>query len=190
MRSSQVNGRMLMRFVSLTLVALCSVAPVAFAGTNAPAPDAKILALLHIGDVSEVAQGEIAKDRTQNAGVRDFAVMLVTDHSKADQNVLQLARDQRFGVDLTIAADPQLVQAQKDGQALLAKLRDAAAADFDLLFAREEFADHDRDIKALTELRRQIGDGTPVAKLLDETLPTLNMHRDMAQKLIDQLSQH
>ena len=124
------------------------------------------------GDAAEVKMGTLAEKNGGSAEAKDFGKMLVTDHTKAGQQVKATAQE----VGTTVEAQPNSEQ-QKDYDQL-AKLKGAA---FDKEFARISVEDHQKDI-AKFQKESDAKDG-PASKLAEQQLPTLKKHLQMAQSL-------
>lgn len=94
-------------------------------------------------DYFEVEAGKIAQDKSKTAAIKEFAAMIVTDHT-ASTDKLKAAG---AGLNPAIVPNPVLdAQAEAD----LAALRGAKDADFDALFKKQQIAAHE---KALTLLQ-------------------------------------
>jgi putative membrane protein len=124
------------------------------------------------GDLAEVKIGELAELKGQSEGVRDFAAMLIDDHSKAMEKTSDLAKD--LGV--TPPAQPTAEQRLKHDT--LARL---SGAEFERQFAAEMVKGHQEAIEKY-EKQAQSGD-SKVSELAEDLLPTLKQHLAMAQRL-------
>jgi putative membrane protein len=135
-------------------------------------PSAKFLIDAVRGDIAEVKLGELAQERGQSEGVRQFGQMLVEDHSKALKETAELAKD----LDVIPPAQPTAEQTRKHDA--LARL---SGAEFDRQFTAEMVKGHQEEI-AKYEKQAESGD-SKVAKLAEELLPTLQEHLVAAQRL-------
>jgi len=135
-------------------------------------PDAKFLTEAVRGDLAEVKLGELAQQRGQSEGVREFGEMLVEDHSKALKKTAELAKD----LNVIPPAQPTAEQTQKHDA--LARL---SGAEFDKQFAAEMVKGHQEEI-AKYEKQAASGD-SKVAELAEDLLPTLEEHLMAAQRL-------
>src|SRR5688572_6573890 len=135
-------------------------------------PESKFLTEAVRGDLAEVKLGELAQQKGQSEGVREFGEMLVEDHSKAMKQTAELAKD----LNVIPPAQPTAEQTQKHDA--LARL---SGAEFDRQFAAEMVKGHQEEI-AKYEKQAQSGD-SKVAELAEELLPTLEEHLAAAQRL-------
>lgn len=147
-------------------------APESRAALAQDSPEAKFLTDAVRGNLAEVKIGELAQERGQSEGVREFGKMLVEDHSKAMKETAELAKD--LGV--IPPAEPTTEQMRKHDA--LARL---SGAEFDREFAAEMVKGHQEEI-AKYEKQAQSGD-SKVAELAEDTLPTLKEHLAAAQRL-------
>jgi putative membrane protein len=162
---TRVAGRPLIAFGT----ALFGALGIASAQDN---PDAKFLTEAVRGDVAEVKLGELAQQRGQTEGVREFGEMLVNDHSNALKKTAELAKD----LNVIPPAQPSPEQMQKhDAMARL------SGAEFDQEFVAAMVKGHREEI---AKYEKQAASGqSKVAKLAEDLLPTLKEHLAMAERL-------
>ena len=162
------------------LAALCAIFAVSAGGVAAAqevalaqdSPESKFLVDAVRGDLAEVKLGELAQQKGQSEGVREFGEMLVEDHSKAMKQTAELAKE----MNVIPPAQPTAEQTQKHDA--LARL---SGAEFDRQFAAEMVKGHQQEI-AKYQKQAQAGD-SEVAELAEELLPTLEQHLAAAQRL-------
>jgi len=135
-------------------------------------PDAQFLMDAVRGDLAEVKLGELAQEKGQSEGVREFGEMLAEDHSKAGKKTADLAKE----LDVNTPDQPTAEQTQQHDA--LARL---SGAEFDRQFAAAMVKGHQEDI-AKYEEQAQLGD-SKVAELAEDLLPTLKQHLAAAQRL-------
>lgn len=124
------------------------------------------------GDNSEIMLGNLAADRARDSGVRDFGRTLVSDHSKARGEVLDVGR--RFGIRPTREMAPE-ARDERD------RLMGLSGRDFDREFVRYMIDDHRKDIGDFRdEAREHHGQ---VSDLAGRQLPTLHEHLRIAMSL-------
>jgi putative membrane protein len=137
-----------------------------------------VLAKLHHSNQMEIEMGRLAQKRGQANGVTTFGTMLIHDHTAADQQVVALAAREK--IDLAAIAPPI-----KDDK--MAKLRTLKGMAFDKAFARAMLDDHTQDVDEAKAARDRTTDAA-LKVLLMSTIPTLEQHRDIAQRLVDTLA--
>lgn len=120
----------------------------------------------------EVRMGEIAQQKGQSADVRSFAQRLISDHSKANDELKQLASSKGVTVP---------TQLPDKHQKMLDKL--SSASDFDKSFRDMAIKDHKKDVKEFEkELKRTDAD-SDLKNWTAKTLPTLQEHLRLAEQL-------
>ena len=122
----------------------------------------------------EVQVSQLATSRAKSPDVKSFASMLVDHHTKANDELTQLANAK--GVELP-AAPPRAMRNEVEG---LAKKN---GGDFDMDFIKNVgIKAHEKDIKAFEKASKDVKD--PELKAwVTKTLPTLKEHLASAQKL-------
>lgn len=154
-------------------VILCAACGIAFA-QNAPLDkkDREFIEKAASGGMEEVAAGKMAEGKAQNADVKSFAGMLVTDHSANNEELQALARQK--GVTLPAALP-------KKEEKKIAKME--KAKNFDKTFIHEQgIEDHKHDIKDFKKAAKEAKD-PDVKAYAEKTLPTLEKHLQRAEEI-------
>lgn len=125
-------------------------------------------------DMFEVQVAQLAASKAADAGVKDFANKLVTDHQQANNDLVQLANAKH----VELPAAPSRGQRHE-----VEKLAKRSGADFDKHFVQEVgIKDHEKDIKQFEKASGKVKD--PELKAwVQKTMPHLRDHLAMAQKL-------
>jgi len=123
------------------------------------------------GGMAEVELSRVAVSKAQNPEVKQFAQQMVADHTRANNELKQLAA--KKSVTLPTELDAM-------HKAAMDKLSKLSGAEFDKEYVSEMVKDHEKDV---TLFRTQSESGTDVeAKVFaGKTLPTLQMHLKMIQ---------
>lgn len=125
------------------------------------------------GNIAEVQIGELAQKNGGSEGVKSFGKMLATDHGKAKDQTVALAKS----MNITPPTEPSAEAKQTYDK--LTKLNGAA---FDKEFAHHMVVDHQKDIAEYEEEAKEKGNAQ-VSKYAADTLPTLRKHLQTAQSL-------
>jgi putative membrane protein len=125
------------------------------------------------GGMSEVELGQLATQNAQSDDVKQFGQRMVDDHSKANDQLKQLAQQKRVVVPTELSAKDK---AAKDH---LAKLK---GAQFDRAYMQHMVQDHKTDV---AEFQKQANSGkdSDVKSWASQTLPTLQDHLKQAQQV-------
>jgi putative membrane protein len=123
------------------------------------------------GGAMEVKFGYLGEQRGSTPGVKSFSHRLVDDHTKANDELMELARQKGLALP---AENPEVTP-----QDLTTK----TGSDFDREFARVAISDHEKDI-AEFEKEANSGRDPDVKAWASKTLPTLRAHLDGAKALL------
>lgn len=128
------------------------------------------------GNQAEVELGKMAAEKTTNPQVKQFAERMIRDHSKAEEQLQQVAQAQ--GVELPIEPDAQAKMTKKE-------LADLSGDQFDKAYMSDMLKDHKQDI---AEFRREehSGSNPQVKEFAQKTLPILESHLREAEKVAPQ----
>jgi len=121
----------------------------------------------------EVELGQLATERAASAQVKAFGQRMVTDHSKANQQLLQIAAAKGM------AAPREMMPEHRQLREKLAKL---SGAEFDRMYMQHMVQDHKKDVSGF-EKEAQKGADPALRSFAQETLPTLREHLSLAESL-------
>jgi putative membrane protein len=138
-----------------------------------PKDDHKFVEEAAGGGLAEVRLGQLAVDRSSDSSVKEFAQQMVTDHSKANDELKSLVA----GRDVKIPAE-----LPKDQQKKWDDLNKLSLEKFDKAYVDAMVDDHKTDVK-LFEKEAKSGDDATVKAFAGRTLPTLKHHLEMALSL-------
>jgi len=140
----------------------------------------KVVTKLHASNLKEIQMGGLAQ-KSGGAVVQRYGEMLVSDHKKADVDVLNYAT--KMGVSMATPGnpvagkdDPELAEHVKMGD-----LKAMKGQAFDKQFMTMMVADHKQDLADVKAARAKVPAGDDLAALLDSMVPTLQKHLDSAQ---------
>ncbi|GAB2981969.1 DUF4142 domain-containing protein [Mucilaginibacter puniceus] len=135
--------------------------------------DSIFIAKAAAGSKAEVELGNLALAKTANSSVKDFANMMVTDHTKSSEELMDMAKNKSFVLPDTLDAEHK---------ALADNLRNLTGAEFDRAYMTAMVEGHQ---KMLNLLQTQASTGLD-ANLKDfaaKTAPVVQMHLERAQQL-------
>jgi len=130
------------------------------------------------GGMAEVQSGELAGTKGVNPTVKQFGQQMVTDHSKANDELKTLAAQKGA----TVPAAPSA----KD-QRGIDKLAGLSGDAFDSAYAKDMVADHKKDVKEF-KLESEKADDPDLRAWAVKTEPTLEMHLQMATNMLSTVS--
>jgi putative membrane protein len=130
------------------------------------------------GGMAEVQLGQLAEQKGTSADVKAFGKRMVTDHTKAGEDLKKVAHDQGMTLPTTISKEDQITYDR------LAKLD---GAQFDAAYAKAMLQDHKKDVAAF-EKQSTSGSNDALKQFAARTLPTLKDHLKEAQDLAQSTS--
>jgi len=160
----------------MAVLALCVGGGWAFARQDqgsVAAADRQFMTHAAQGGMAEVRLGQLASDHATADTVKQFGQRMVQDHSKANDELSQLA--QHKGVDLPKDLDA-------DHQATVDRLSKLSGSDFDRAYMRDMVRDHVEDVREFQRESRGAQDADLKAWVV-KTLPTLQEHLRMARAI-------
>ncbi|MFY9676876.1 MAG: DUF4142 domain-containing protein [Terriglobales bacterium] len=137
------------------------------------ASDKKFVREAAQGGMAEVELGKIAAEKGSTDDVKKFGQRMVDDHSKANDQLKQIASEQ--GIQL-----PQELNS-KD-KALKARLSKLDGASFDKAYMANMVKDHKADIAEFTKESNN-GKDDAIKQFATSTLPTLKSHLEEAEHI-------
>ena len=129
------------------------------------------------GGMAEVELGRLASQKAQNPEVKRFGERMVTDHSKANGELKQLATQKGVTLPTDLGAE------QKQEMDRLSKLSGAA---FDREYMKLMVEDHDKDVKAFQDEANRATD-PDVRSFASKILPIIQEHQKMAHDIAAKL---
>jgi len=131
-----------------------------------------------IGGMAEVEFGRLAERKSQNNAVKEFARRMVQDHTKANDQLADLAKKN---------GTPQAGSLDDEHRAVQMNLEKVTGHQFDLAYADSQLQDHQKTAQLL---EWEIGSGQEMSlkQFASETLPIVLQHLRMAQDLKGQLT--
>ncbi len=142
--------------------------------------DARLVTLLQKVNKEEIQAGKLAQKRGKSAAIRDFGKTLITDHTKSEKEVAAAAKKAQVkpGDSALTTKDKEQEKVDKNKMAQLKKLNGAA---FDHTFAQVMKNDHEHMISLLKDHKDDLK-SDDLKKLVDDTIPVLEQHKDLADK--------
>jgi putative membrane protein len=135
--------------------------------------DAEFMVEAASGGMMEVELGNMAQQKATNSRVKNFGEMMVRDHSKANEELKNLASLKNVTLPATMGDKPQ-----KN----VNNLRDKPAKDFDKSYINMMIDDHQEDIRKF-ERAANNAKSPDVKSFAAKTLPVLRVHLDSAKAI-------
>jgi putative membrane protein len=126
--------------------------------------------------LAEVQMGNLATERATNPAVQRFGQQMVTDHTKANQELTALAQSKNISI-------PK--EADKQHQKTAEMLTKKHGANFDREYMRDMVKDHEKAVQLFSTVAKEAQDAD-IKAFANQTLPTLQEHLQMAHQLTQQ----
>ena len=140
-----------------------------------------LLSRIHDANQEEISVGEMAQQKAQSAKIKKFGEHLISDHSKADQKVVAIAKEKNIKLDSSLPNSAGEAKQNVSGATEKAKLKFLTGKKFDKEFVESMNADHEKLIGFLKAADIEDRDLKALVKSL---LPQLKQHQMMAKNLI------
>jgi putative membrane protein len=119
------------------------------------------------GGMAEVELGKLAVSKAQNPEVKKYGQMMVTDHTKANDELKALAAKKNYTLPSDIGSNKSTVE----------KLSSLSGADFDKAYVKDMVEDHETDVAAFQKQADSATD-PDIKAFAAKTLPVLKKHLD------------
>lgn len=123
--------------------------------------------------MAEVDLGKLGAEKAADPSVKQFAQRMVDDHSKANEQLVNLLADKKVEVPKDLPPDAKSTKDQLSG---------LSGADFDSQFMTHMVSDHEKAV-ALFDKESKEGQDAQLKQFAEQTLPTLQDHLKQAQQI-------
>jgi len=131
------------------------------------------------GNSAEVALGQIVAGKTKNPAVKQFAQMMVKDHTAALNELQELAQSKNLNFNDALP---------EDAQSLQTKLSSDTGTQLDKDYMDSMLEDHQKDVQEFTDQSQKAKDPDQ-KQWASKTLPILQKHLEKAQQIDARLNQ-
>ena len=153
----------------------------------APAPppaaaaptDAEIAHIVVTANTIDIEAGEQAKQKSQNADVKQFAQTMITDHTGVNKQATDLVTK----LNVTPADNATSQSLKSSADAKKAELAALSGAAFDKAYAANEVAYHQAVLSAIDGTLIPAAQNAELKGLLEKVRPAIAAHLQMAQQL-------
>lgn len=158
---------------ALACLSLLLMAQVLRADDKLPANDRDFVTKAMTCGHAEVKFSELADKRASNERVKEFAASMVKDHTEANKQLAEQAKNQKIAVAAGF---------ERDNREVYTNLSKLNGADFDKAYMKQMVEDHENAVKML-EHQVKISQDPEVKKFAEEMLPKVQAHLKHAKEL-------
>jgi len=139
--------------------------------------DAEFATKAAVGGMAEVELGKLALTKATNEQLKEFAKMMVSDHGKANEELMLIAK--KKNITLPAAVD-------EDHQKKMNELDKKSGKDFDKAYAEAMVDGHKKTLKLMQD---EVKDGkdADIKAFASKTTPVVQTHLDMINKIHDSM---
>lgn len=141
--------------------------------STAAALDREFLIMAAQGNNAEILTSQLARQKSRNQSVLQFADRMIQEHTAANQQLETLAR--QYGVTLPRDAGPL-------DNAVARRLNELSGSEFDRAYMDAQVASHMKSV-ALYNTQVQLGQAQDVKTFASRLLPNIRGHYEMASQM-------
>lgn len=146
--------------------------------SSAKNPDSKFMMMAATGGMNEITLSNQALSKTTNDEVKQFAQMMVDDHTKAGDELKSVAMNKN--VTLPMEADAKHKSAAT-------KMQSLSGSAFDMEYMKMMVKDHEATV-ALFQKEINSGKDEDAKAFATKTLPTIQNHLTMARSMVNKMN--
>jgi putative membrane protein len=159
-------------------IAAMIAAPLVMAAGNGSAaqlsaPDRNFVENAARAGLDEVQDARLAEQKATSTDVKQFASRMMSDHTQANQELMQIAATKGITAPRT---------ATRAEERKMESLRKLSGAQFDRQYAKEQVEDHEKTV-ALFRKESEAGQDSELKAYAQKYLPKLQQHLQMAESL-------
>jgi len=161
----------------IAMLAAGSMANAQTTSTNAPT-DPQIAMIVVTADNVDIEAGKLAEQKASNAKVKEFAKLMVRDHTSLNKQATQLAKK----LNVTPEESATSRSLKSDGDKTLEKLRGLSGAEFDKAYIDNEITYHQSVMKVLDDTLIPSAKNSELKSLLQSARPIFVSHLNHAKE--------
>ena len=164
---------------TLTAVTVAASGALVAQEKNAALTDPQIAMIAVVAGNVDIETGKLAVKKAHDKRVKEFAELMVRDHSSVNEKAAALAK--KLGV--TPEATPTSKSLKSDGDKEMAKLKKLTGAEFDKAYVDNEVAYHDAVIGVLKKTLIPNTSNAELKSLLESATPVFESHLEHAKMI-------
>lgn len=130
-----------------------------------------------LGGMTEVEASQLAVTKSTNPQIKDFARMMVTDHSKANEELKAIAKMKNMSLPASL---------DEEHQKKVDELNKKTGSDFDQAYVSLMVDDHKETLELMQEEAKD-GKDSDLKAFAVKTAPVVQAHLDMITKIRDSM---
>jgi len=172
--------------LALAMIGAGSASATEVLGMGTPSSE-QFRAKMTSSDAFEITSSKIAETHATNAQIKDFAAMMIRDHTASTDKLVALGAINKASIEKKMEPGKDGKFASNDLFSMsqaneLNSLNSKSNADFDKTYMNDQVSGH-KDAVAMLEEYAKSGDNAKLKAFAAEVLPTVKSHLEMAQKI-------
>jgi len=167
------------KLIVLMTVALLAAPSALQAQTDSAPTDPQIAMIAVTADTVDIDAGKLAQDKASNPKVKEFAKLMVRDHTSVNKQATDLAKK----LNLTPEESDTSRSLKSNGDSNLEKLRGMSGADFDKAYVDNEISYHEAVLKAVDDTLIPNAKNAELKSLLQGARPIFESHLTHAKEV-------
>jgi putative membrane protein len=163
---------------SFTCAALAMATAVAAEEKSAAPTDPQIAMIAVTADTIDINAGKLASEKSTNPKVKEFADLMVRDHTSVNEQATALAKK----LNLTPEESATSRSLKADADRMLAKLKRLSGASFDKAYIDNEVTYHEKVIGAVDKTLIPNAQNAELKSLLESARPIFESHLNHAKE--------
>jgi putative membrane protein len=147
--------------------------------SSAAPTDPQIAMIAVTADTVDINAGKLAAEKSSNPKVKDFAELMVRDHTSVNNQATALAKK----LNVTPEASATSRKLNSDGEKMIAKLKKLSGAEFDKAYVDNEVSYHEAVIGVVGNTLIPNTKNAELKSLLESAAPIFQSHLDHAKEL-------
>jgi putative membrane protein len=139
--------------------------------------DAKFATNAANAGMAEVALGKLASEKATNAQVKEFAQMMITDHTKVNDELTAIAKTKNITLPATV---------DEEHQKKMDDLSKKSGADFDKAYVNAMVDGHKKVLDMMKDEAKN-GKDADLKAFAEKTAPAVQTHLDAINKIHDSM---
>ena len=141
--------------------------------------DAQIASIVVTANQVDIEAGQLAKSTSTNADVKEFAQLMITDHTGVNTSAVALVTKLK----VTPEDNPTSQSLKSGGEQNVANLKKLKGADFDKAYVDHEVAYHQQVLDAVDKTLIPSAQNAELKALLVKVRPAFVAHLEHAKKI-------
>lgn len=142
----------------------------------------QVVAHYHELNQMEIDINKVAAKKATSQGAKDYANMLVKDHTDNDKSLMALAKKTKQTIPAEKPASDVEKQEKAEDKKMVAKLKTMKGADFETQFLQLMVSGHEKELAKIDANIAKV-ENAELAEALKATKPVLQHHADEAKSL-------